>query len=77
MKKFESKLFSIIAIFLSTTAAAFGANRFEGYALKAAADDSGAFPAASAVQYRSGGNCDIDVFIAGTRSAAAAAHLAS
>jgi hypothetical protein len=31
MKKFESKLFSLIAFFLSTTAAAFGANKFEGY----------------------------------------------
>jgi len=28
MKKFESKLFSIIAFFLSTTAAAFGASKF-------------------------------------------------
>ncbi|HEX8735801.1 MAG TPA: hypothetical protein VF721_10785 [Pyrinomonadaceae bacterium] len=31
MKKFESKLFSLIAFFLSTTAAASGANEFEGY----------------------------------------------
>jgi hypothetical protein len=33
MKKFESKLFSIIAFFLSTTAAAFGANKIDGYSV--------------------------------------------
>lgn len=52
MKRFESKLFSIIAFFLLTTAAAFGANTFEGCSLIVPADDTRACP----VQYRPGGN---------------------
>jgi hypothetical protein len=66
MKKFESKLFSLIAVFLLTTAAAFGANQFEGYSLIVAADDSGVCP----VQYRPGGSNYVDVFVAGTTTAA-------
>jgi len=66
VKKFESKLFSIIAVFLLMTAAAFGANKFEGYSLVVEADDSGVCP----VQYLGSPNNDVDVFVAGTTTAA-------
>jgi hypothetical protein len=66
MKKFESKLFSIIALFLLMTGAAFGANKFEGYSLIVEADDTGVCP----VQYLGYPDNDIDVFVAGTTTAA-------
>jgi hypothetical protein len=49
MKKFETKLFFIIAVFMLTTAAASGADTFEGYSLVVKADDSGGV---CPVQYR-------------------------
>jgi hypothetical protein len=66
MKRLESKIISLITVFLLTTAAAFGANQFEGYSLIVAADDSGVCP----VQYRPGGSNYVDVFVAGTTTAA-------
>ena len=39
IRKIESKLFSLTASFLLTTAAAFGANQFEGYAPTVKAGD--------------------------------------
>ncbi|HEX8367371.1 MAG TPA: hypothetical protein VF604_02290 [Pyrinomonadaceae bacterium] len=66
IKKNESKLSSIIAIFLLTTAAAFGANQSEGSALiVAAADDAGVCP----VQHRPVGSSEMAVFIAGMTEA--------